>query len=124
MARYGEKFYSQGGKKITLNFAVSRESIIDEKILLKHFNPEIFLVKLTPVNPTYKAWKNKIESQISCEKQFPDSLPERIRDAGYEAIVSIGELEENQIGSNCGQYLQAYLKSCEKLPEAYTCKVF
>jgi 23S rRNA (adenine2503-C2)-methyltransferase len=124
MARYGEKFYSAGGKKITLNFAVSKDSIIDEKVLLKYFSPDKFLVKLTPVNPTLKARKNKIESGIMDEDQFPDDLPTRLREAGYETIVSIGELEENLIGSNCGQYVQSFLKSCEKLPEAYSYKVF
>lgn len=123
MARYGEKFFTNGGKKITLNFAVSSDSIVDEKVLKKYFSPDIFLVKLTPVNPTFKSRKNKIESVLSKEGSFPDTIPEKIRDAGYETIISIGELEENQIGSNCGQYLQAHLKSCEKLPEAYTYRV-
>ena len=120
LARYGEKFYSEGGKKITLNFAVSAESIIEEKVLLKYFSPDLFLIKLTPVNPTFKARKHKFESQLYKTDQFADHLPDRIREAGYETIVSIGELEENQIGSNCGQYLQAYLKSGENIPEAYT----
>jgi len=123
MARYGEKLYSDGGKKVTLNFAVSKESIIDQNNLLKYFSPEIFLVKLTPVNPTFKARKNRIESWISQEDQFPGNLPERIREAGYETIISIGELEENLIGSNCGQFLQAHLKSCEKLPDAYSYQI-
>jgi 23S rRNA (adenine2503-C2)-methyltransferase len=123
MARYGEKFYSDGGKKITLNFAVSKESIIDQNLLLKYFSPEIFLVKLTPVNPTFKAKKNNVYTEITHESQFPENLPGRIREAGYETIISIGELEENLIGSNCGQYVQAHLSSCDKLPEAYTYKL-
>ncbi len=123
MARYGEKFYNKGGKKITLNFAVSKDSIIDEKSILRHFSPDIFLVKLTPVNPTFKARKNKIESMISDGDLLIRELGEKIRNAGFETIISIGELEENQIGSNCGQFLQAFLRSCEKMPEAYTYKV-
>jgi 23S rRNA (adenine2503-C2)-methyltransferase len=120
MARYGEKFYSEGGKKITLNFAVSKESIIDESILLRHFSPEIFLVKLTPVNPTFKARKNKIESIGFEDGPFIVDLTGRLRGAGYETIISIGEWEENQIGSNCGQYVQSCLKAGKKLPEAYS----
>jgi len=30
----------------------------------------------------------------------------QLRGTGYEVIVSVGELEENKIGSNCGQYLK------------------
>lgn len=124
IAKYGEKFFSEGGKKITLNFAVSRDSIIDEKILLRYFSPEFFLIKLTPVNPTYKARKNKIESQNFSKELFDGFFPDKLKDAGYETIISIGELEENQIGSNCGQFIQAYNRSCEKLPEAYTYQVY
>jgi 23S rRNA (adenine2503-C2)-methyltransferase len=123
MARYGEKFYSEGGKKITLNFAVSKDTIIDEKVLVKYFSPEIFLVKLTPVNPTFKARKNRIESGFHSEGPATDVLNDRLRGAGYETIISIGEMEENQIGSNCGQFIQAYLKECENLPEAYTYQI-
>jgi 23S rRNA (adenine2503-C2)-methyltransferase len=124
IARYGEKFFSPDGKKITLNFAVSKDSIIDENLLLKYFSPDIFLVKITPVNPTYKARRNKIISWIPSEDEISQNLPQRIREAGYETIVSIGEWEENLIGSNCGQYVQTYLKSCEKLPQAYSYNVF
>ena len=123
MARYGEKFFNQGGKKITLNFAVSKKSIIEPKALLRQFTPDIFLVKLTPVNPTFKARKNKIESADLFTDQFFTDTVMKIREAGYETIISIGETEENQIGSNCGQYVQAHLKACEKMDEAYSYKL-
>lgn len=124
MARFGEKFYDEGGKKITLNFAVSQESIIEIKSLARYFSPDIFLVKLTPVNPTFKARKNKIVSiDLSADQFFNDTVL-KIRESGYETIVSIGETEENQIGSNCGQYVQTFIKSCEKLPDAYSYKIF
>ena len=42
-----------------------------------------------------------------------------LRGRGYEVIVSIGELEENRIGSNCGQYLKRYLDSRKKLDGGY-----
>jgi len=35
-------------------------------------------------------------------------------------IISVGELEENKIGSNCGQYVQRHLNAQKKLEEAYT----
>lgn len=123
IARYGEAFFDNGGKKITLNFAVSKESIIDEKVLLNDFSPDIFLVKLTPVNPTFKARKNKIESADLLSDLHITEIVSKLRDAGYDTIISIGEFEENKIGSNCGQYLQSYLQTCDKLPEAYAYKV-
>jgi len=37
-------------------------------------------------------------------------------------ILSIGELEENKIGSNCGQFVQRHLNSPLKIAEAYKYK--
>lgn len=120
IAEYGQRFYQPGGKKITLNFAVSMESEIDEKVLLRYFDPDLFLVKLTPVNPTYKALANNLASGLPMQEAVEFELVSRLQAAAYEVILSIGEPEENRIGSNCGQFLQTYLNACEKLPEAYS----
>ena len=47
-------------------------------------------------------------------------MVQALRAAGYETIVSIGELTENDIGSNCGQYLSAYMKDGTALSQAYS----
>lgn len=120
ISAYGRKFYQPGGKKITLNFAVSENTVLQPSELARHFSPDIFLVKLTPVNPTYKAQSNRIVSAISRNGLTGDELASGILSEGFEVILSVGEFEENLIGSNCGQYLQSYLRFCEKLPEAYS----
>ncbi|MCK5785152.1 MAG: radical SAM protein [Candidatus Sabulitectum sp.] len=121
IAEYGEKFYSSGDRKITLNFALAKGSPLDPKVLLKHFDPDFFLVKITPLNPTYRALENNLASQIdpaSSEKQ--NDIVDSIRDAGYQVILSIGEQEENRIGSNCGQYLKAHVDSGSAMKDGYT----
>ena len=45
---------------------------------------------------------------------------EALRAAGYEVIVSVGELEENLIGSNCGQYLTRHLEEERKMEKGYS----
>jgi len=42
---------------------------------------------------------------------------------GYEVILSVGELEENKIGSNCGMYIQRFLKEKRKIRDAYNYKI-
>jgi 23S rRNA (adenine2503-C2)-methyltransferase len=37
----------------------------------------------------------------------------------YDVIVSIGELEENKIGSNCGQYVKKFLEGGHKIKGSY-----
>lgn len=117
MADYGRKFYDEDGKKITLNFALSTESIIDPYILSQFFDHQFFLIKLTPVNPTYSARKNKMESSLS--EMTGHEVMKALQDLGYEVLVSVGELEENLIGSNCGQYIQTMLKQEKRLSGSY-----
>lgn len=110
MARYGKRFFDPGGKKITLNFALSTVSIIDPNLLIRYFNPDFFIIKLTPLNPTLKAAGNKLLSLITPENSHYIII-DQLKNKGYEVILSIGEWEENLIGSNCGQYVQACLNN-------------
>ncbi len=113
LGQYGEQFYNQGNRKITLNFALSNKSELSAKTLIKYFNPDKFLIKITPINPTYNAIKNKIKTIIrnENEKEKINQIIENLDKKGFETILSIGELEENQIGSNCGQYLKSIEKN-------------
>ena len=119
IAEYGSLFFNEGGRKITLNFALVKDAKIDPEILQEYFSPDIFLLKITPVNPTFMAHKHQLSSIIqsdSLEYSFINDL----QDIGFEVILSIGELKENKIGSNCGQYITNYLKSNKQLPDGYT----
>lgn len=119
MAEYGEAFHQSKERKITLNFALAEGMPVDAKVLLRYFTPDIFLIKITPVNPTYQASQNKIFSRIKPNKEKYEII-DRLKEAGYEVILSLGELEENRIGSNCGQYITAYKKAKESVLGGYT----
>ncbi len=60
IAEYGRAFYEKGTRKITLNFALARNYPVDANLLERYFPPDIFLIKITPINPTYAAVKNQI----------------------------------------------------------------
>ncbi len=122
IADYGTKFFSLGDRKVTLNFALAKDSPLETDVLLKYFDPNIFLIKITPLNPTYNAIKNNLTSHInaSVATDKRNSLVEDIRNAGYTVILSIGEQEENKIGSNCGQYLKAHVNSKTHMENGYT----
>jgi 23S rRNA (adenine2503-C2)-methyltransferase len=121
MAEYGERFHDNGGTKISLNFALSNYSVIDPNILLEYFNPNTFIIKVTPVNPTYQATRNNIHSILPHQKG--NQIIETLLSAGYEVIKSIGEFEENFIGSNCGQYISNLNKTLHRVGEAYSYKL-
>ena len=119
IAEYGARFHREGERKIALNFALAEGSEIDTQTLISNFDPEIFLIKVTPVNPTYSSAKNNIKSRINSDNE-QNELMQAIKDAGYDTIVSIGELKENDIGSNCGQYVRRHLNATEKMKAAYS----
>ena len=125
----GEKWFGQVYKPV-----VGRISIVallltlvvlfalNGNVLLRHFDPGKFIIKITPINPTHSTARNELTSYVDpydCHAES-DRLLQKLRAAGYQVLLSIGEVEENKIGSNCGQYLSRHLRSDESLEDAYT----
>ncbi len=111
IAEFGERWWRHGDRKITLNFALSPSIPIDSDILLQHFNPQRYLIKLTPVNPTASAKEHGLYDAAYANRAAFAPLQTTLEEKGYMVLVSIGELEENRIGSNCGMCLRKYLDS-------------
>lgn len=106
IADYGERFFDNGDKKVTLNFAMSKGYPVDVYVVREYFNPEKFIIKLTPINPTEMAICNELISEIDAyNPSSADQIVKDFRSQGYDVILSIGEVEENKIGSNCGQFV-------------------
>jgi 23S rRNA (adenine2503-C2)-methyltransferase len=121
MARYGERFYKGGDRKISLNFALAAEMQVAPGALVRYFDPAHFLIKITPLNPTYQAGENGLTSYL--DPYLPggkDALIDSLRSAGYDVLVSIGEVEENLIGSNCGQYVLKHMSSQRPIRGGYS----
>ena len=110
---YGGEFYI-GGRKVTLNFALHPDNIIDVNKLRRTFSPNTFAIKITPLNPTSMAEKNRLINVFSDEDALRYPIIEEMRKAGFQVHLSIGDLRENEIKSNCGQVLQQYLDSMQK----------
>ena len=124
MAAYGERFYRSGDRKITLNFALADGMPVEPDVMLRYFNPERYLVKITPVNPTCHAVQNGLSTHIDPYRpETGQAVAQSLTEAGYDVIVSIGEVEENEIGSNCGQYVLKYMESQKTLEDGYTYEV-
>jgi len=106
IAEYGNQFYKKGDRKITLNFATPLGYALEPETIREFFSPEKYLVKYTPVNPTKKVIKKNLKTLVdpACMDMI-NNIDMTFKKYGYETIVSIGELEENKIGSNCGMYI-------------------
>jgi 23S rRNA (adenine2503-C2)-methyltransferase len=104
MAEFGLSYFEPGDRKINLNFALSADSVVDPDVLSRYFDPTTFIVKLTPINPTLTASENGVVSRLTYDHgNEADSLVEKLRERGFEVIISIGAPGEIELGSNCGQ---------------------
>jgi 23S rRNA (adenine2503-C2)-methyltransferase len=121
LSEFGERYFQPGDRKITLNFALARGMELDPKALLTYFDPAKYMIKITPVNPTCQAVKNNLVSFVDLKNpgQHLD-ITEHLNSAGYDVILSIGEVEENRIGSNCGQYVLKYMQTRNEMQDGYT----
>jgi 23S rRNA (adenine2503-C2)-methyltransferase len=111
IAEFGEQWYSPGDRRVVLNFALARGVEVDPGALARHFTPQCFMVKLTPVNPTESALRSGFRTVLSGAN--PDGaagLVEELGRLGFECVVSIGDDREIAIGSNCGQAAYAVLR--------------
>ena len=120
LAGYGKCFYRPGQRKTVLNFALHPRWPLEAAALRKTFDPKYFAVKLTPLNPTDAGSRNSLDldqntDPINGEMEEKAQSLER---HGFLVIRSVGELEENDIGSNCGQAVRSFVKSESRYEEA------
>ena len=106
IATYGERFVGGDDKKIALNFNVTEGYPVDPEIIGEHFDHARFVIKLTTLNPTAKVRTGRLVSGIDpADPVSGMALVDGFRARGFEVILSIGEVEENRIGSNCGMFV-------------------
>lgn len=96
------------GRKYTLNFALADEYIIDPSILLKYFDPADYLCKITPMHKTKACDENGIETTGGYKYFAPyKDAEEKLKKAGYDVIVFVPSLEEDESRITCGNAILA-----------------
>jgi len=111
LADYGQSFYRPGQRKAVLNFAMQEQWQLDAVELRRKFDSKYFAVKLTPTNPTATGRENGLDLNEDLDA-INGKMEEKARDLerqGFLVIRSIGDLEENRIGSNCGQAVRSFV---------------
>ena len=95
------------GRKITLNFAIAQYEI-EPTVLLKYFNPDDYIIKLTPMHKTREAIKNNIQTSGDYTEYYPyEEHERRLIDAGYDVLVFIASKEEDESMITCGNAILA-----------------
>ena len=102
------------GRKITLNFALAGYEI-DAAKLLKLFDPDDYIIKLTPMHKTSEALKNGIETSGDYTTFNPyKEHEENLKKAGYDVLVFIASEEEDLGRITCGNaILSGTMPLCE-----------
>jgi len=106
MAALGARFFAPGDRKVTLNFAPAVGLPLDPDALAA-FDPAVFAIKLTPINPTRAALASGLRGVIDpLDGPRCAEVVASFERRGFDVILSIGDLRENAIGSNCGMYVR------------------
>lgn len=94
------------GRKYTLNFAVTNDTILDAKRLTELFDKDKFIVKITPIHETKSAIENGFDvgdtyTDYDVYKKFESPLLEY----GWDVIVFVPSKEEDEDRITCGNAL-------------------
>lgn len=94
------------GRKYTLNFAVTADTIVDPERLSRLFDNNKFIVKITPIHETVCAIKNGFDvtttyTNFDVYRKFEKPLVE----AGWDVIVFVPSKEEDSDRITCGNAL-------------------
>ena len=106
ISKIADKLPMPKGRKYTLNFAVTSQTILNAKELSRLFDKEKFIVKITPIHETNSAIKNGFDvttsySDYDVYRQFEKPLI----DEGWQVIVFVPSKEEDSDRITCGNAL-------------------
>jgi len=94
------------GRKYTLNFPVTAQTILDPKVLSDLFDKEKFIVKITPIHETNEAKEFNLQTKMGYyEYDVYRQFEQPLLDAGWDVIVFIPSVEEDQDRITCGNAL-------------------
>ena len=108
IAKLAESLPMPIGRKYTLNFAVTKETILDAKVLTNMFDKNKFIVKITPIHQTKSALNNQFDVTTSyANYDVYRDFEQPLLDYGWDVIVFVPSIEEDSDRITCGNALIA-----------------
>lgn len=98
------------GRKYTLNFPVTAQTILDAKKLSELFDKNKFIVKITPIHETHSAIENGFEVSGYADYDVYRQFEQPLLDEGWDVIVFVPSKEEDSDRITCGNALISEMK--------------
>lgn len=98
------------GRKYTLNFPVTAQTILDAKKLSMLFDKSKFIVKITPIHETNSAIENGFEVSGYSDYDVYRKFEMPLLNEGWDVIVFVPSKEEDSDRITCGNALISYEK--------------
>lgn len=93
------------GRKYTLNFPVTAQTILDAKKLSSLFDKKKFIVKITPIHETNSAIENGFEVSGYADYDVYRKFEQPLLEEGWDVIVFVPSKEEDSDRITCGNAL-------------------
>lgn len=94
------------GRKYCLNFAYSTSFEIDSVKLLQLFDPDKFMVKITPIHNNNACRKNKIETVGGYTSFTPyREVEKQLKAVGFDVLVFVPSMDEEDNCVTCGNLI-------------------
>lgn len=102
-AKIAEKMPVPLSRKYCLNFAYSTDFEINAKYLTSLFDPEKFMVKITPIHNNHTCVKNEIKTVGGYDSWQPYKKPEEeLKAEGWDVLVFVPSMDEENGLVTCG----------------------
>jgi len=103
VSKIGDMLDEPKGRKYALNFALGDNFEVDAEKLRDLFNPNKFMVKITPIHITNACRENNIETKNGYFDYSPyREIENKLIKVGFDVLVFIPSIEEDTSRITCG----------------------
>lgn len=115
ISQIGKQLPIPKGRKYCLNFALADEYEVNAEKLRNLFDPNKFMVKITPLHKTISSIENGIETTKGYTEYTPyKDVEKSLKDVGFDVLVFVPSYDEDLGRITCGNaILSGSLPKCK-----------